>query len=104
MAPELLKGDEYIGEHADVWSVGILIYFLTHGTYPFKAETVKELTGLVCRGKYTMQPDTPQALKSIIIRCLCPIPKNRPSINQILADPFFQVEEPRIMPLELAKI
>jgi serine/threonine protein kinase len=41
MAPELLKGEEYVGELADIWSFGVLVYFLTQGTYPFRAETVK---------------------------------------------------------------
>lgn len=93
MAPELLKGEEYVGEYADVWSLGVLVYYVSQGTYPFKAETVKELTGLVCRGKYTMLPETPQGIRNIITKCLNLVPKNRPSISQILSDPFFKKEE-----------
>ena len=39
MAPELLSKKEYYGEHADIWSFGVVIFALGEGRHPFKADT-----------------------------------------------------------------
>lgn len=33
-APELIRGEKYLGEKADMWSLGILLYALLCGTLP----------------------------------------------------------------------
>jgi serine/threonine protein kinase len=41
MAPEVLKREEYMGEPVDIWSFGVLAFYVSEGTYPFKAQNVK---------------------------------------------------------------
>jgi serine/threonine protein kinase len=36
MAPEILLKKEYIGEPVDLWALGILIYVILNGAFPFK--------------------------------------------------------------------
>lgn len=43
MAPEIIKRKPYKGEPADVWAIGILLYTLVCGKFPFKGKTDKEL-------------------------------------------------------------
>lgn len=39
MAPEVISRKEYIGEQADIWSYGVVVYALSEGRHPFKADT-----------------------------------------------------------------
>ena len=36
MAPEMIKKCNYHGDPVDVWALGILLYILLHGRFPFK--------------------------------------------------------------------
>jgi len=36
MAPEIVQKKEYQGQASDVWSLGILLFTLLSGQYPFK--------------------------------------------------------------------
>ena len=38
MAPELLKG-EFISEKSDIWSLGIIIYYMLFRNYPYNGNT-----------------------------------------------------------------
>ncbi len=39
MAPEIVQKIEYCGKKSDVWSLGILLYVLLVGKYPFYAHS-----------------------------------------------------------------
>ena len=41
MAPEMIKKSHYYGDAVDVWALGILLYTLLHGRFPFKGKMCK---------------------------------------------------------------
>jgi serine/threonine protein kinase len=41
MAPEVLKNEDYVGEPVDIWSFGVLAFYVSECNYPFKAQNVK---------------------------------------------------------------
>ena len=43
MAPEIVANKEYIPVKADIWALGVLLYALLSGTFPFKAVNIREL-------------------------------------------------------------
>ena len=43
MSPEIVKKNEYNGFKADIWALGVVLYVMLTGRFPFKAKTEKEL-------------------------------------------------------------
>ena len=55
IAPEILEGKGYLGEEADLWSLGVLIYKIYCKVYPFKGRDEEELYSSIKNGKYKIQ-------------------------------------------------
>ena len=43
MAPEIVSKIEYSGPPADIWALGVLLYALLCGKFPFRGQNDKEL-------------------------------------------------------------
>ena len=43
LAPEIIKGEGYEGFKIDIWSLGVLFYFLISQRMPFKADSIENL-------------------------------------------------------------
>ena len=50
MAPEMLLSEH--NEKCDMWSIGVIAYFLLSGDMPFYGDTAEELTAMVVKGEY----------------------------------------------------
>ena len=50
-SPEVWRDKPYDFK-SDIWSYGIIVYEITMGRVPFKAEDIDGLYKKVCRGKY----------------------------------------------------
>ena len=50
MAPEIIQKKEYSGFAADVWSLGIILFVLLTGGFPFNGVTERDLFSKICRG------------------------------------------------------
>jgi serine/threonine protein kinase len=53
MAPEIMNKRPYTYK-ADIWSIGVLIFLLLTGGYPFLASSKPQLTAKIDKGVYTM--------------------------------------------------
>lgn len=51
MCPELVKKMPYNGAKADVWALGVILYLLLVGIFPFRAGNELELYRLISSGK-----------------------------------------------------
>ena len=50
-APEIFAQQEYSGTCADMWSLGVLLYTMLMGQFPFQAESMELLGKKVMKGK-----------------------------------------------------
>lgn len=57
MAPEIIQKKEYSGAAADIWSLGIILFVLLAGIFPFNGATERELYAKICRGGLFHMPE-----------------------------------------------
>lgn len=92
MSPEKVIGDSY-NYKSDTWSIGVLLFYLLSGRYPFypKTETVVDLNKLIVDGKtsYVMPDNISFYAKQMIIYCLQKNPNIRYNIKQLLQAEWF---------------
>jgi serine/threonine protein kinase len=77
MSPEIVQRKEYNGTESDVWSLGVLTFAILTGSYPFKAETERDLYQKIGKGVFNV-PDYISPLgKAFIKRMLTLDPAKR---------------------------
>ncbi|OMJ94135.1 hypothetical protein SteCoe_2773 [Stentor coeruleus] len=86
MSPEIVARVEYNGPPADIWALGVLLFVLLCGCYPFKAQSDRELYKKIQYGQFTIPQHMTQGARSLISRIMRIDPNKRPSVNDILKD------------------
>ncbi|ERE90863.1 sperm motility kinase W-like protein [Cricetulus griseus] len=87
-APELVLREGYDGKKADVWSLGVVLYFITIGYHPFKGRSLKDTEGNITRGSYEIPSHVSGQLENLIHQMLTVAPEKRPSIEDIEQHPW----------------
>ncbi|KAL8203927.1 UNVERIFIED_CONTAM: Serine/threonine-protein kinase NIM1 [Gekko kuhli] len=102
-APELFRDASYMGVYVDIWALGILLYFVTTGMMPFRAETVAKLKKCILEGMYNFPPFLSELCQKLIRGVLQPVPSERYSVEQIMNSEWMRgVQHPK--PLEPFKL
>lgn len=70
MSPEIVSRKKYLGANADIWSLGILYYFMLSGSFPFHGKSLQDLFRNIYRGKYTCPDCISSSAKDFISRML----------------------------------
>jgi len=53
-SPELFKDEHYLASPVDIWSLGILIFFILTGSMPFSAPSIPQLRTTILKGEYQL--------------------------------------------------
>lgn len=92
MAPEIVQKLEYAGPPADIWALGVLLFTLLSGCFPYRGATDKELYKKIMRADYKLPPEvqstlTPEAV-NLLRRIFTIDADKRPSARDLLNDPW----------------
>jgi len=81
-APEMILGKQYVGPEVDVWSLGVVLYSMITGVFPF--ENVAD----IIKGQYVDPKNISEGCSDLIRKMLTVDIKERYSIEQIVEHPW----------------
>ena len=96
MAPEVIKpGEKGYSFGADIWSMGVIMYKLLTGKYPFNDNNQIGIYNQILNADFIFpeKPNISDVAKDLIKQILVKNPKKRPGLNQILYHDFFHMNK-----------
>lgn len=89
LAPEVLQEKGYSGFKADIWSLGVLTFYLVTGQMPFKAQNVEELKQFILHNELDFSSDKMDSVsRDLFQKMLNKDPEQRIALGDILKHPF----------------
>jgi len=89
MAPEVQLGKPYTFS-SDVWSLGVIVYYMWTYEMPFNAETPDELEEQKNAGNYKAMVGSPEGLADLVSQMLQSDPEKRPTAEELLGSSYVQ--------------
>ena len=91
MPPEIVNKEKYIAQCSDVWSLGVLLYAMLYGRFPFQGKDDKKLFELINKGEVKFPEDiiVSENIKNLLKKILNVNPKLRPSPEEIINEILF---------------
>jgi serine/threonine protein kinase len=87
-APEIIKGERYTCS-ADIWSSGILLYFMSTGQYPHTDDDIRRLFQKIAFTEISYPDFLTPGLSDLLSKVLDKSPDRRLSLNQIKEHHWF---------------
>lgn len=92
-APECCLGLTYRGRAADTWAVGVTLYCMVFGNYPFLGDTLQDTYDKIVNNPLHLPDGLNPLLKDLIEGILCKDPAHRLTLEAIAEHPWFVGEE-----------
>ena len=87
-APEVIKGQPF-GKSADIWALGVVLYILVNGSYPFYHVDHDKLNTAITSGQFNkLRPHVSDQAGDLIENLLCTDPRKRFSLQQVKGHPW----------------
>ena len=98
-APECLSQIKYDGKKSDVWSLGVILFELATGTFPWNPSNTPAMIKQIKKAQYIIPRGINPGLEDLIRSMLKLRPSDRPTCAQILAHPFMKLVPSRLSAL-----
>ena len=102
MAPEITRKRDYEGQPVDIWALGVLLFVMLAGQFPFRGTSEQDLYQRIQRGQYRMHELIPKEAAKLIQGMLETDPHRRIRAEQLIKDPYVQCAEVRLTAFEMA--
>lgn len=92
MCPEIVNKSEYYGPPVDIWALGVLLYVMLWGKFPFRGYNERDLYKKISNGWYSWPLDVKVSDQAIdlVKSMLWTNPIKRATIHQIAKNPWFE--------------
>eukprot|EP01018_Ginkgo_biloba_P019594 Gb_25049 [translate_table: standard] len=87
-APECCLGLAYHGKVADVWALGVTLYCMVLGGYPFIGETLQDTYDKIVYDPLSLPEDMNPELANLLQGLLCKDPNKRMSLDAAARHPW----------------
>jgi serine/threonine protein kinase len=88
-APELLSPGTYHTQKADVWSLGITLYTMETGKFPFSGESERRLAAQIRNGQLKYPEGFDPVVEALLRKMTKVNPNKRATVDSVLEDPYF---------------
>jgi serine/threonine protein kinase len=93
MAPEIVNKKEYFGHCVDNWALGILLFALLNGRFPFKGSDEKDLYRRISRGQFEVPAEISSGARELIQKILNINPAERYTTKDVDCLPFARAKQ-----------
>ena len=101
MSPEIVRKHEYDGKPVDMWALGVLLYVMLTGTFPFRGVSEQDLYQKIQRGHYRSNHEAlaPDARK-LVARLLDVDSRRRMTAEELVQHPYVMCDDVRLTVFE----
>ncbi|KAJ3431375.1 cbl-interacting serine/threonine-protein kinase [Anaeramoeba flamelloides] len=92
VAPEVIVGEGYDGQAADIWSCGIILFVFLAGYLPMDDPNLEVLFEMIKNVKINYPTHFTKKVTHLLKKILVADPLKRASLQQIKEDPWFKVD------------
>ncbi|XP_048656960.1 sperm motility kinase 2B-like [Marmota marmota marmota] len=96
LAPESVLRQEYEGPPVDVWSLGVILYFMLTQSLPFNSTSSEDLLMRITHTRYNVPDSVPVRAGRLIHSILTVKPPKRPTVKQISRHPWLKQDGERV--------
>lgn len=97
MAPEVITGTRYCAKRTDIWSLGICLYTILTGTFPWTKSGMTGMCKEIVEG-YIDIVGLPKDARTIVLGCCDVRPERRMTIDEVLAVPGIKMIGGKLTP------
>ena len=85
ISPDVLSGKPYLGKPSDMWALGVVLFTMLYGQFPFYDSVPQELFAKIKSAEYTIPDDgrVSEDTKSIIRKLLLTEPSKRLTASEV---------------------